>query len=61
MATTIAANADTGIAAKGYVHPEVLVSTEWLAKNLDNPKVRIIESDEDVLLYDRRRSTGISI
>ena len=34
------------------MHPEVLVSTEWLAQNLDNPKIRIIESDEDVLLYD---------
>jgi thiosulfate/3-mercaptopyruvate sulfurtransferase len=28
------------------------VSTEWLAQNLDDPKIRIIESDEDVLLYD---------
>jgi thiosulfate/3-mercaptopyruvate sulfurtransferase len=52
MATTTAADTDKAIAGKGYVHPEVLVSTEWLAKNLDNPKVRIIESDEDVLLYD---------
>jgi thiosulfate/3-mercaptopyruvate sulfurtransferase len=52
MATTSAADIDKGIADKGYVHPEVLVSTEWLAQNLDNPKVRIIESDEDVLLYD---------
>jgi hypothetical protein len=50
MATTSAADIDKGIAGKSYVHPEVLVSTEWLAQNLDNPKVRIIESDEDVLL-----------
>src|SRR3954469_10442806 len=49
---TMAADTDKAIASKGYVHPEVLVSTEWLAQNLDNPKIRIIESDEDVLLYD---------
>src|SRR6478609_1617466 len=52
MATTTAPETDKSIAGKGYVHPEVLVSTEWLAQNLDNPKIRIIESDEDVLLYD---------
>jgi thiosulfate/3-mercaptopyruvate sulfurtransferase len=34
-----------------YVHPEVLVSTEWLAENLDDPTLRIVESNEDVLLY----------
>ncbi len=36
---------------KGYVHPEALVSTEWVAQNLNNPKVRLIESNEDTLLY----------
>ena len=35
-----------------YVHPEVLVSTDWVAQHLNDPKVRIVESDEDVLLYD---------
>jgi thiosulfate/3-mercaptopyruvate sulfurtransferase len=35
-----------------YVHPEVLVSTEWLADNLSNPSIRVVESDEDILLYD---------
>jgi len=34
-----------------YVHPEYLVETDWVAQNLDNPNVRIIESDEDPLLY----------
>ena len=37
---------------KGYAHPEMLVSTEWVAEHLDDPSVRIVESDEDVLLYD---------
>jgi thiosulfate/3-mercaptopyruvate sulfurtransferase len=40
------------IAAKGYAHPERLVSTSWLAGHLDDPGLRILESDEDVLLYD---------
>lgn len=36
---------------RGYAHPDVLVSTNWVARHLDDPAVRIIESDEDVLLY----------
>ena len=39
------------IAARGYAHPDVLVTTEWVAQNLKNPDVRIIESNEDSLLY----------
>jgi thiosulfate/3-mercaptopyruvate sulfurtransferase len=35
-----------------YVHPEVLVSTDWVAEHANDPTVRIVESDEDVLLYD---------
>jgi thiosulfate/3-mercaptopyruvate sulfurtransferase len=34
-----------------YTHPEYLVDTEWVAKNAKDPNVRIIESDEDPLLY----------
>ena len=33
-----------------YAHPEVLVTTDWLAANLDS--VRVVESNEDILLYD---------
>ena len=40
------------IADKGYAHPEALVSTEWLADHLNDPSIRILESDEDVLLFD---------
>jgi thiosulfate/3-mercaptopyruvate sulfurtransferase len=40
------------IAEKGYAHPEALVSTEWVAEHLKDPKVRIVESNEDILLYD---------
>jgi thiosulfate/3-mercaptopyruvate sulfurtransferase len=39
------------IADRGYAHPEVLVSTDWVAAHLDDPAVRIVESDEDALLY----------
>jgi thiosulfate/3-mercaptopyruvate sulfurtransferase len=39
------------IANRGYVHPEKLVSTAWVADHLDDPNVRIIESNEDPLLY----------
>ena len=39
------------IESRGYVHPEVLVSTDWVANHLDDPGVRIIESNEDPLLY----------
>jgi thiosulfate/3-mercaptopyruvate sulfurtransferase len=42
---------DPEIAARGYAHPEVLVTTEWVAQHLNDPSVRIIESNEDPLLY----------
>jgi thiosulfate/3-mercaptopyruvate sulfurtransferase len=35
-----------------YANPDALVSTEWLAANLNNPSIRIVESNEDILLYD---------
>jgi thiosulfate/3-mercaptopyruvate sulfurtransferase len=41
------------IQEKGYANPDALVSTQWVAENLDDTEnVRIVESDEDVLLYD---------
>lgn len=35
-----------------YVHPEVVVSTDWVSQHLSDPKIKIVESDEDVLLYE---------
>ena len=35
-----------------YAHPDMLVSTSWVAQHHQDPNVRMIESDEDVLLYD---------
>ena len=42
----------TAPAAGGYANPDALVETEWVAAHLDDPKVRLVESDEDVLLYE---------
>lgn len=44
--------ADSNPKFSAYAHPEVLVSADWLEANLENPNVVIVESDEDVLLYD---------
>ncbi|WP_405282751.1 sulfurtransferase [Gaopeijia maritima] len=41
-----------------YARPESLVSTDWLAERLDAPDLVIVESDEDVLLYDTGHIPG---
>ena len=41
-----------------FAHPERLVSTDWLAEHLDDPDVVVVESDEDVLLYDTGHIPG---
>ena len=40
------------IADKGYAQPDALVSTEWVAAHAGDPSIRLVESNEDVLLYD---------
>lgn len=42
----------------GYAHPEVLVSTDWVQEHLGDPKVRILEVDEDILLYETGHIPG---
>jgi thiosulfate/3-mercaptopyruvate sulfurtransferase len=37
---------------KGYANPDVLVSTQWVADHLNDLDIRIVESNEDILLYD---------
>jgi thiosulfate/3-mercaptopyruvate sulfurtransferase len=44
--------------ADGYAHPEALVETKWLAEHLKDPDIRIIESNEDILLYDTGHIPG---
>jgi len=41
-----------------YAHPESLVSTEWLSKHLGEPGLVVVESDEDVLLYETGHIPG---
>ncbi|MEX5268931.1 sulfurtransferase [Kocuria sabuli] len=41
-----------------YAHPERLVSTQWVAEHLDDPGVVLVESDEDVLLYETGHVPG---
>lgn len=37
---------------KGYAHPEVLVDTEWVADRLRDPRVVLLECNEDPTLYE---------
>ncbi len=39
------------ITSRGYANPDVLVSTDWVAAHLNDPTIRIVESNEDPLLY----------
>ena len=41
-----------------YAHPERLVSTQWVADNVGTPGVVVVESDEDVLLYETGHIPG---
>src|SRR5690554_5438089 len=41
-----------------YAHPGRLVSTQWLAEHLGEPGLVVVESDEDVLLYETGHIPG---
>ena len=41
----------TEIRERGYAQPDVLVSTDWVAAHLDDTGVRLLESNEDPLIY----------
>ena len=43
---------------ESFAHPEVLVSADWVEAHRSDPTVRIVESDEDVLLYDMGHIPG---
>ena len=51
MTTPISAP-DPTIAGRGYAVPDVLVTTAWLAEHLDDKNLRLLECDEDILLFD---------
>lgn len=44
--------------ARDYAHPEVLVDTDWVAEHHQDDDVRIVEVDEDVLLYEQGHVPG---
>ena len=41
-----------------YADPSRLVSTQWLAEHLGEPGLKVVESDEDVLLYETGHIPG---
>jgi thiosulfate/3-mercaptopyruvate sulfurtransferase len=41
-----------------YVHPEVLVETDWVEAHLNDPNIRLVESNEDPLLYETGHIPG---
>ena len=41
-----------------YKHPEVLVTTQWAADHLNDPKVRLVEVDVDTTAYDQGHIPG---
>ncbi len=43
---------DSNSSFAAYADPARLVSTEWLSAHLGHPEMKVVESDEDVLLYD---------
>jgi thiosulfate/3-mercaptopyruvate sulfurtransferase len=46
------------MAASKYAHPEVLVDTDWVAEHLNDPGLRFVEADEDILLYEQGHIPG---
>ena len=41
-----------------YAHPEVLVSTQWVADHLSDPKIRLVEVDVDTTAFDQGHVAG---
>ena len=44
--------------ANEYAHPEYLVDTAWVDSHLSDSSVRVVESDEDYLLYETGHIPG---
>jgi len=52
------ATSATELKGTDYVHPEVLVDTQWVADHLNDPKVKIVEVDVDTNAYDTGHIKG---
>jgi len=50
--------ADPASELQQYAHPERLVTTGWLAENIGTPGLVVLESNEDILLYDLEHVPG---
>ena len=55
---TTAAELDPAPKLGAYAHPERLVTTAWLAEHLGDDNLVVVESDEDVLLYETGHIPG---
>lgn len=49
---------DDNLNLRSYAHPGRLVSTEWVARNLGRDGLVVVETDEDVLLYETGHIPG---
>ena len=58
MRLTVALPYDSAAKLQEYAHPEMIVTTEWVAEHLDDPGLVVAESDEDVLLYETGHIPG---
>jgi len=56
--TTVTLPLDDDPKLAEYAHPEKLVTTAWLAEHLGRPGLAVVESDEDVLLWDTGHVVG---
>jgi len=54
----MSAEFDSAVKFAEYAHPERLVTTDWLAEHLGQPGLVVVESDEDVLLYETGHIPG---
>ena len=52
------ASAARPIEQRGYAHPEVLVSTEWVAQHAGDAGVRVVEVDVDTSAYEQGHVPG---
>jgi thiosulfate/3-mercaptopyruvate sulfurtransferase len=46
------------MSSQEYARPDALVSTQWVADHLNDPSLRIVESNEDILLYNKGHIPG---
>lgn len=56
--TTVTQQRQNSTEFSDYSRPDVLVSTQWVEDHFDDPGLRIVESDEDVLLYEQGHIPG---